>query len=145
MYTVPGTPQFLAPELLRGDAPSVRTDIYAMGVLLYEMFTGQVPFDDPDTARLVRKVISEAPPKAETLRPDLPPELLGILDRAIAKDPAARFLDADSLADAVLPRNERATAILRNSSLAQRPDLDPARLPFVAGTAVLFDEPVWFE
>jgi hypothetical protein len=51
---------------------------------------------------------------------------------------------ADSLADAVLPRNERATAILRNSSLTQRPDLDPARLPFVAGTAVLFDEPVWF-
>ena len=45
--TVPGTPQFLAPELLRGEAPSVRTDIYAMGVLLYEMFTGQVPFDDP--------------------------------------------------------------------------------------------------
>jgi len=99
--TVPGTPQFLAPELLRGEAPSVRTDIYAMGVLLYEMFTGQVPFDDPDTARLVRKVISEAPPKAETLRPDLPPELLGILDRAIAKDPAARFLDADALADAI--------------------------------------------
>src|SRR4029077_3480586 len=99
--TVPGTPQFLAPELLRGEAPSVRTDIYAMGVLLYEMFTGQVPFDDPDTARLVRKVISAAPPTDETLRPGLPPELLGILDRAISKDPAARFLDADSLADAI--------------------------------------------
>jgi tRNA A-37 threonylcarbamoyl transferase component Bud32/putative methionine-R-sulfoxide reductase with GAF domain len=99
--TVPGTPQFLAPELLRGEAPSVRTDIYAMGVLLYEMFTGQVPFDDPDTARLVRRVIIEAPPKAETLRPDLPPELLGILDRAIAKDPQTRFPDAESLADAI--------------------------------------------
>jgi serine/threonine protein kinase len=99
--TVPGTPQFLAPELLRGDAPGIRTDIYAMGVLLYEMFTGQVPFDDPDTAKLVRRVISEAPPKAETLRPDLPPELLGILDRAISKDPEARFPDADSLADAM--------------------------------------------
>lgn len=99
--TVPGTPQFLAPELLRGEAPSIRTDIYAMGVLLYEMFTGQVPFDDPDTARLVRRVISEAPPKAVTLRPDLPPELLGILDRAIAKDPQTRFPDADSLADAI--------------------------------------------
>ena len=99
--TVPGTPQFLAPELLRGDAPSIRTDIYAMGVLLYEMFTGQVPFDDPDTAKLVRRVISEAPPKAETLRPDLPRELLGMLDRAIAKDPEARFPDADNLADAI--------------------------------------------
>lgn len=99
--SVPGTPQFLAPELLRGEAPSVRSDVYAMGVLLYEMFTGQVPFDDPDTARLVRRVISEPAPKAGSLRPDLPPELLGILDRAIDKDPEVRFPDADSLADAI--------------------------------------------
>lgn len=99
--TVPGTPQFLAPELLRGDAPTVTTDVYAMGVLLYEMFTGRVPFDDNDTARLVQRVISEPPPKAVTLRPDLPPDLLGILDRAIAKDPLERFPDADSLADAI--------------------------------------------
>ena len=53
--TVPGTPQFLAPELLRGERSEHPTDIYAMGVLLYEMFTGRVPFDDPDTARLVRR------------------------------------------------------------------------------------------
>lgn len=99
--TVPGTPQFLAPELLRGESPSIRTDVYAMGVLLYEMFTGQVPFDDPDTAKLVRRVIAEAPPKAETFRPDLPPELLSILDRAIAKDPQTRFRDADELAEAI--------------------------------------------
>jgi serine/threonine protein kinase len=99
--TVPGTPQFLAPELLRGSDPSVATDVYAMGVLLYEMFTGRVPFDDNDTARLVRRVIAEAPPKAETLRPDLPPELLSILDRSVAKDPASRFPDAPSMADAI--------------------------------------------
>lgn len=99
--TVPGTPQFLAPELLRGDAPSVASDVYAMGVLLYEMFTGHVPFDDADTARLVRKVVSEAAPPAATFRPDLPPELLGMLDRTIAKDPAARFPDAESLADSI--------------------------------------------
>ncbi|HTO87673.1 MAG TPA: protein kinase [Thermoanaerobaculia bacterium] len=98
---VPGTPQFLAPELLRGQDPSVATDVYAMGVLLYEMFTGRVPFDDNDTARLVRRVLAEAPPKAETLRPDLPPELLSILDRAVAKDPAARFTDAEALADSI--------------------------------------------
>ena len=99
--TVPGTPQFLAPELLRGEDPSVATDVYAMGVLLYEMFTGRVPFDDNDTARLVRRVLAEQPPKAQTLRPDLPPELLSLLDRAVAKDPAARFPDAEALADAI--------------------------------------------
>jgi serine/threonine protein kinase len=99
--TVPGTPQFLAPELLQGEAPSPRTDVYAMGVLLFEMFTGRVPFDDNDTARLVRRVISEKAPKVETLRPDLPPELRDILERAIARDPEARFPDAPSLADAI--------------------------------------------
>ncbi len=100
--TVPGTPQFLAPELLQGDAPSLRTDVYAMGVLLFEMFTGRVPFDDNDTARLVRRVISEKAPRVESLRPDLPPELRDVLERAIAKDPEARFADATALADAIV-------------------------------------------
>ena len=99
--TIPGTPQFLAPELLQGESPSVRTDVYAMGVLLYEMFTGRVPFDDDNTARLVRRIVRETPPLVGTLRPDLPPDLAGILDRAIAKDPEARFADAAALADAI--------------------------------------------
>jgi serine/threonine protein kinase len=99
--TVPGTPQFLAPELLQGAMPTQRTDVYAMGVLLFEMFTGRVPFDDNDTAKLVRRVITEKPPKVETLRPDLPPELRDILERSIAKDPEARFPDATALSDAI--------------------------------------------
>src|SRR5512141_61117 len=99
--TVPGTPQFLAPELLQGAAPSVRTDVYAMGVVLYEMFTGRVPIDDDNTARLVRRIVREAPPTVRSLRPDLPPDLASILDRAIAKDPEARFSDASALADAI--------------------------------------------
>jgi serine/threonine protein kinase len=99
--TVPGTPQFLAPELLTGGLPSRRTDVYAMGVLLFEMFTGRVPFDDNDTAKLVRRVILEKPPKVESLRPDLPPELRDILERSIAKDPESRFPDATALSDAI--------------------------------------------
>lgn len=99
--TIPGTPQFLAPELLQGEAPSVRTDVYAMGVVLYEMFTGRVPIDDDNTARLVRRIVRETPPTVASLRPDLPKELAGILDRAIARDPEARFPDASALADAI--------------------------------------------
>jgi serine/threonine protein kinase len=100
--TVPGTPQFLAPELLQGESPSVGTDVYAMGVLLFEMFTGRVPIDDDNTARLVRRIVREAPPSVASLRPDLPPELAAILDRAVAKDPQARFADAPALADAIV-------------------------------------------
>ncbi len=99
--TVPGTPQFLAPELLRGAAPDARTDIYALGVLLFEMFTGRVPFDDGDTTKLVRKVLHETAPEISSLRPDLPPELASILQRAIAKDPAARFGSAEDVASAI--------------------------------------------
>jgi hypothetical protein len=72
-----------------------------MGVLLFEMFTGRVPFDDDDVARLVRHILTKEPPRAETLRPDLPRELLSILDRAIARDPESRFSDADALADTI--------------------------------------------
>jgi putative methionine-R-sulfoxide reductase with GAF domain len=99
--TVPGTPQFLAPELLRGAAPDVRADIYALGVLLFEMFTGRVPFDDGDTKKLVRKVLHETAPEISSLRPDLPAELASILQRAIAKDPAARFGSAEDVVSAI--------------------------------------------
>jgi putative methionine-R-sulfoxide reductase with GAF domain len=99
--TVPGTPQFLAPELLRGSSPDIRSDLYALGVLLYEMFTGRVPFDDADTAVLVRKVLHDKAPEITALRPDLPKELAAVLSRAIARDPAARFASADELAAAI--------------------------------------------
>ncbi|HKB69792.1 MAG TPA: protein kinase [Thermoanaerobaculia bacterium] len=96
--TVPGTPQFLAPELLRGAASDVRSDVYALGVLLFEMFTGRVPFDDPDTKTLVRKVLDEKAPDVTSLRPDFPPALAAMIDRLIAKDPEARFSSAEEVA-----------------------------------------------
>jgi putative methionine-R-sulfoxide reductase with GAF domain/predicted Ser/Thr protein kinase len=118
--TVPGTPQFLAPELLRGAAPDVRTDIYALGVLLFEMFTGQVPFDHPETTALVRMVLDEQAPDVTSLRPDFPPTLAAMIDRLIAKDPEARFASADEVA-AEIEKYEGAylDSVLREVSVAR--------------------------
>jgi len=118
--TVPGTPQFLAPELLRGAAPDVRTDIYALGVLLFEMFTGQVPFDHPETTALVRMVLDQQAPDVTSLRPDFPPTLAAMIDRLIAKDPEARFASADEVA-AEIEKYEGAylDSVLREVSVAR--------------------------
>jgi putative methionine-R-sulfoxide reductase with GAF domain/predicted Ser/Thr protein kinase len=118
--SVPGTPQFLAPELLRGAAPDAKTDIYALGVLLYEMFTGRVPFDHPDTSVLVKKVLHEEAPLISSLRPDLPAELAEVMQRAIAKDPAARYSSADEVANAIEAYEGLfLDQALRNVSIAQ--------------------------
>ena len=118
--TVPGTPQFLAPELLRGAAPDARSDIYALGIVLYEMFTGRVPFDHAETTALVRKILDEQAPDVRSLRPDFPPELAAMLQRLIAKDPEARFSSAEEVA-AEIERYEGAylDTALREVSVAR--------------------------
>jgi putative methionine-R-sulfoxide reductase with GAF domain len=118
--TVPGTPQFLAPELLRGAAPDVRTDIYALGVLLFEMFTGRVPFDHTDTPVLVRKILDEKAPDVTSLRPEFPPTLAAMIERMIAKDPEARFASAEEVA-AEIEKYEGAylDTVLREVSVAK--------------------------
>jgi serine/threonine-protein kinase len=83
-------PEFMAPEQLTApDAVDQRADVYALGVILYEMLTARRPFSDDDRRSLLRRVVSEPPPPL--LRPDLPPELEDmIVSRLLAKDPAQR-------------------------------------------------------
>ncbi len=81
--------------------PSMATDVYAMGVLLYEMFTGRVPFDDNDTARLVRRVLAEAPPKARRCVPTCRRSSSSILDRADRQGSRRAVPRRDALSDAI--------------------------------------------
>src|SRR5262249_52832491 len=78
-----------------------RTDLYATGVLLYELVTGQVPFDADTPMTVLTKHVYEAPPPPRRLNPDLPAEVEAALLRALAKDPAARYQSAAEMAQAL--------------------------------------------
>lgn len=110
------TPHYFAPELLAAGAPvgSAAADLYAVGVIAYQLFTGAVPFDGPNAAAILYRHISDPPPELGTLRPDLPTPIVELVHALVAKAPAAR----PSSVDAVLWR-------LRD--LRERPSDAPTR------------------
>lgn len=89
-----GTPRYLAPEQVAGEPTTARTDLYALGVLLYELLAGVPPFTG-DTPVAVAVAHQQAPvPPLASYRADLPPALVAAVERALAKAPADRFADA---------------------------------------------------
>jgi WD40 repeat protein/serine/threonine protein kinase len=95
-----GTPAYMAPELFMGRPASRETDIYAMGVLLYEVLTGERPFPDDTTAQAMRHHISSPVPSLQSTGLPLPPELNLVIWRATAKSPEARYSSIVELAAA---------------------------------------------
>lgn len=87
---VVGTCRSMSPEQARGGEVDERSDLFSLGVLLYEMLTGISPFQGSNALETLSKVTSERPPCADTLRPGLPPRLVALLYRLLAKEPAAR-------------------------------------------------------
>jgi hypothetical protein len=103
--TTHGTPAYMCPEHITG-APNIdsRADVYGFGVLFYEALTGQLPFlGDPGPALLVR-ILNEPAPKITLFRPDLPPAMVEIIDRAMAKNPELRFPSLDHFIRAIEER-----------------------------------------
>lgn len=95
---VAGTPAYLAPERVTGNPPSVAADIYAVGVIMYEMLSGTLPFDDDDPHRILERQLTDTPePVAARRGEELPPALVAIVERALAKAPSERYPDVVSL------------------------------------------------
>ncbi len=94
-----GTPAFMAPEQFSREQPiTPQTDIYSLGIVLYVLLTGRIPFADTDTSAVVRKQINAPMPPLQQARPDLPPELNIVIRRATAKVPGARYPNAPEMA-----------------------------------------------
>jgi beta-lactam-binding protein with PASTA domain/tRNA A-37 threonylcarbamoyl transferase component Bud32 len=94
--SIMGTAQYLSPEQAQGHAVSAQSDIYSVGIILYEMLTGRVPFDGESAVTIALKQVSEQPIAPSQLNPAIPPGLEAAVMRALAKDPAQRFPDADA-------------------------------------------------
>jgi outer membrane protein assembly factor BamB/tetratricopeptide (TPR) repeat protein len=106
-----GTPAYMSPEQGQGKDVDARTDIYALGVVLYEMLVGQLPFDAETPFAIVMKHITEPLPLPSSLRPDLPEVVERVILKALAKAPADRFATAGELARALRAANAVAAPI----------------------------------
>ena len=98
-----GTAAYAAPEQISGREVDARSDVYALGVVLFEMLTGQMAFAGRDLMAIVTAQMSGPVPDALRERPDLPPWIAAVVRKAMAKDPAERWTSAAELADALCP------------------------------------------
>jgi serine/threonine-protein kinase len=153
-----GTAQYLSPEQARGAPVDQRSDLYSVGVVLYELLTGTVPFTGTTPLEIAMKHLSQIPQPPSRRRPDIPPDLDRAVVRALAKNPDERYQSAQEM-DADLTRIERglpvsdetadaATAVLAGSgieaatAIRTAPSAAPPRSPYGPSTYYDYVPPV---
>ena len=130
-----GSPQYFSPEQATGEAPSPASDVYSLGIVLYETITGALPFNAPTSEELARLHLEHYPIPPREYVPDIPPALEEIILKVLSKEPAARYRTADQLGRVLLrfgTQREPAPAPALSltpeaTSTYQEPDSQPAK------------------
>ncbi|MBI3653599.1 MAG: serine/threonine protein kinase [Acidobacteria bacterium] len=117
-----GTVDYMAPEQIKGQDSDSRTDIYSLGILLYEMLTGRVPFASDSEYGMMMAQINEAPPPPRTIAPHLPLHIEQAVMRSLAKNPTARFQSVGEFRMALMANNALPT-VIQESKTAVAPTL----------------------
>jgi serine/threonine-protein kinase len=134
-----GTPEYMAPEQCDDGPIDARTDVYALGVMAFELFTGQLPFTARSTSQLLLAQLGKPPPRPSQLAP-VDPELERAILTALEKDPARRFPDMSAFADALRPIHARLLGGGPSPPPAT-PARAPAARPIVTPTQALPPDP----
>lgn len=114
---VMGTPEYVSPEQARGRAADVRSDIYSLGVVMYEALAGRLPFQADNPADLIVSVLNAQPVPLSSFRPDLGEPLSDLVSKAMAREPEQRFQSSEEMRAAI------------TTLLAAQPELEAASLP----------------
>jgi serine/threonine-protein kinase len=97
-----GTVWYMAPEIIKGEIPTPASDLYAVGVILYQLLTGRTPFYGKTDFEVMKSHLEKEPQPPETLNPNLPPGTWDLVKKALAKNPRERFSSADEFKQALI-------------------------------------------
>jgi eukaryotic-like serine/threonine-protein kinase len=127
-----GTPAYLSPEQILGNVQDSRSDLFSLGIVLYQMSTGQRPFDGDSVEAVCAQIISSAPLPPSHHNPSLPAEFDHVVMRCLSKNPDERFPTAEAFAASVYPfaRNAGAAAAHSSSRTPRRPNVSWWNWPF---------------
>jgi len=127
-----GTPYYMSPEQARGERATPRSDIYSLGCVLYQMLTGELPFQAETPLAILRQHTDDQPRPVRLLRSDIPLPLAAVVERAMEKDPEARFADGDDMAAAIrsaVPGIEAAAEVSSEEGAPAPPPITPPPPP----------------
>ena len=133
--TIFGTPEYMAPEQAQGEALDNRTDLYSLGVLLYRLATGELPFRGDTFVAVLTKHVREAPRPPREVNPAIPPGLEAVILRCMEKRSADRYASASEVAEALAPLVPRRDNTGQTAQLRTVPPIVPPIAPVVAATS----------
>ena len=141
--TIMGTVAYMSPEQLRGGNVDARSDVWSLGVVIYEMLTGRLPFESDSEQAVAYSIVHRTPEPLKRLTTKIPPELAEIVEKALAKEPESRFPSAREMANALRAQCEGTTVHMPVKKSFSRRALITSSLAVLAVALILFISPAW--